>query len=144
MIGSECSNTVTTFNNLARLKYRMGDLDSTSQMFNRVLECKRSAFTENTYDLQVSLNNKTALLTVQNRFQETKSVLKDVLRMRESTLGPLHVLTLFTMKTLTDVLKTGDNTEVVMKLRTKISQDGITKQPLSGVGVLLRTGLLFN
>lgn len=133
-----------TLNNLARLKFRMGDFDAAIQMIDRVLIGEQQSLAGNGYDILVSLTNKAAILITQRHFQDAESILRDVLRMRESSLGTSHASTLFTMEALANVLQLSGETEGATNLHTHIAERSNGRQWLLEVGALLRAGLLFD
>ncbi|MCJ1396687.1 hypothetical protein MMC18_009579 [Xylographa bjoerkii] len=144
LLGYECPDTLMTLNNLARLKYQMGDFDSASQMLDKVLAGEEMLLAGNGYDIQVSLSNKAAVLAAQERFQDAESILCDVVRMRESALGPSHPSTLFSIEALANVLEKNCSPEAATSLHSRITQNGNGGQWLAEVSALIRAGLLFD
>lgn len=144
LLGYECPDTLMTLNNLARLKYQMGDLDFANQMLDKVLAGEEKLLAGNGYDIQVSLSNKAAVLVAQERFQDAEGILRDVIRMRESALGPAHPSTLFSIETLANVLEKNGVSEAATSLHRRITQVGNGGQWLTEVGALLCAGLLFD
>ncbi|KAL9624395.1 MAG: hypothetical protein Q9160_001357 [Pyrenula sp. 1 TL-2023] len=144
LLGPDCPDTLVTLNNLACLNFRMGFHDSASQMLHRVLVGEQSSLAKNAYDIQVSLSNKAAVLVAQKRFPEAERDLRNVLQMRESTLGVSHASTLFTMEALAHVLEARDDTEAALNLNARINQASNERQWLPEISTLLRAGLLFD
>ncbi|KAL8985980.1 MAG: hypothetical protein Q9205_000490 [Flavoplaca limonia] len=144
LLGLECPDTLMTLNNFARLKFQMGDLDFALQMIDRVLVGEQQSLAGNGYDIQVSLSNKAAILIAQGRFLDAESVLRDVLKMRESALGPSHASTLFTMEALANVNEMRGGTDGATDLRQNVAKLSNGRQWLPEVGALLRAGLLFD
>ncbi|MCJ1377282.1 hypothetical protein MMC17_000374 [Xylographa soralifera] len=144
LLGYECPDTLMTLNNLARLKYQMGDLDSANQMLDKVLAGEEMLLASNGYDIQVSLSNKAAVLVAQERFLDAEGILRNVIRMRESALGPLHPSTLFSIEALANVLEKIGSLEAAASLHKRIINVGNGGQWLAEVGALIRAGLLFD
>ena len=144
LLGLECPDTLMTLNNLARLKFQIGDLESAMQMIDRVLVGEQQSLAGNGYDIQVSLSNKAAILIAHGHFLEAESVLRDVLKMRESALGLSDASTLFTMEALANVIEMRGESDGAKILREKIARLSNGRHWLPEVGALLRAGLLFD
>lgn len=114
-----------TLNNLAQLKYRMGDLNSANQILDRVLAGEETLLAGNEYDIQVSLSNKAAILVAQGHFQDAENVLRDVIRMLESAFGPIHPSTLFSIEALANILEKKGGFEAATSLHQRISAVGV-------------------
>lgn len=143
ILGHSCPDTLMTLNNLARLKYHMGELDVADQMLDRTLVGEQTALAPNGYDIQITLSNKAAVLIGKERYQDAERIFRDVLGMRERSLGASHAATLLTVAALADVLEKQGDVDTTASLRKRIANANGEEQSTE-VGALLHAGLLFD
>lgn len=143
ILGHLCPDTLMTLNNLARLKYHMGDLDAAERMLDRTLVGEQTALAPNGYDIQITLSNKAAVLVAKERYQDAERILRDILGMRERSLGTSHAATLLTVGALADVLEKQGDVDTAASLHKRIT-DANGEERSTEMGALLRAGLLFD